>query len=206
MRLKINNSHRRSKCWFRGALQIQAVLNIALAFSATTCFANTAADGAGAGPNVTVTENGDDTVPMTNGIASSVIVKKTGPAAEESKFFAARGEYRLSVSTTLIISENEQTPNYTLKSAVRQANIATTVSHGGELTGIKPEEPFLFYWDADSQTLWWATPRRLGYCDIRNPQSGKSACHIRTEPFRASFPPRPKAFSTEMERTLKLQP
>ncbi len=126
--------------------------------------------------------------------------------ADEPRFFAARGEYRLSATTTLIISEDEQTPNYTLKSAVQQANTATTVSHGGELNGTKPGEPFLIYWDADSQTLWWATARFLGYCDIRNLQSGKSACHIRTEPFRASFPPRPKAFSTEMERTLKLQP
>ena len=139
-------------------------------------------------------------------IALIVLAFQSARVADEPRYFAARGEYRLSATTTLIISEDEQTPNYTLKSAVQQANTATTVSHGGELKGTKPGEPFLIYWDADSQTLWWATARRLGYCDIRNPQSGKSACHIRTEPFHASFPPRPKAFSTEMERTLKLQP
>ena len=40
--------------------------------------AKTAAGGIGTGPNVTVTDNGDDTVTMANGIASIVIVKKTG--------------------------------------------------------------------------------------------------------------------------------
>jgi len=40
--------------------------------------AKSAPDGAGAGPNVTVTDNGDDTVTLANGIASIVIVKKTG--------------------------------------------------------------------------------------------------------------------------------
>ena len=135
-----------------------------------------------------------------------VLAFQSARAADEPKFFAARGEYRLSATTTLTISEEEQTPRYTLKSTVQQANTATTVSHGGELNGTKPGEPFLTYWDADSQTLWWATARRLGYCDIHNPQSAKSAGHIRTEPFQASFPARPKAFITEMERTLKLQP
>src|SRR3982750_493492 len=40
--------------------------------------ANSARDGTGAGPNVTVADNGDGTVTMTNGIASVVMVKKTG--------------------------------------------------------------------------------------------------------------------------------
>ena len=135
-----------------------------------------------------------------------VLAFQSARAADEPTFFAARGEYRLSATTTLIISEEEQTPHYTLKSTVQQTNTATTVSHGGELTGTKPGEPFLTYWDADSQILWWATSGRLGYCDIRIPQSAKSASHIRTEPFHASFPARPKSFITEMERTLKLQP
>ena len=54
------------------------VVSLAVAFSPATTSANTAADGTGAGPNVTVTNNGDDTVTMANGIASIVIVKKTG--------------------------------------------------------------------------------------------------------------------------------
>ena len=86
-------------------------------------------------------------------------------AADKPNFFAARGEYRLSATTTLIISEEEQTPHYTLKSAVQRANTATAVSHGATLDGTKTGEPFIFYWDADSQVLWWATQRRLGYCD-----------------------------------------
>ncbi len=53
-------------------------LSLAMAFSAATAPANTAADGTGTAPNVTVTDNGDGTVTMANGIASIVIVKKTG--------------------------------------------------------------------------------------------------------------------------------
>src|SRR3954466_14908360 len=53
-------------------------LSLAMTSSLATASANTAADGTGAGPNVTVRDNGDDTVTMANGIASIVIVKKTG--------------------------------------------------------------------------------------------------------------------------------
>lgn len=55
-----------------------AAFSLAMAISAAGASANTAADGVGAGPNVTVTDNGDDTVTMSNGIASIVLVKKTG--------------------------------------------------------------------------------------------------------------------------------
>jgi rhamnogalacturonan endolyase len=51
---------------------------IALSFSPDLVSANLPGGGTGAGPNVTVTDNGDDTVTMANGIASIVIVKKTG--------------------------------------------------------------------------------------------------------------------------------
>jgi len=51
---------------------------LALSFSPRLAFANTTADGTGAGPNVTVTDNGDETVTMANGIVSIVVVKKTG--------------------------------------------------------------------------------------------------------------------------------
>ena len=57
---------------------LHILLNLALIFGPDMAAANTAADGTGAGPDVTVTDNGDETVTMTNGIASIVIVKKTG--------------------------------------------------------------------------------------------------------------------------------
>ncbi|MEA3207451.1 MAG: rhamnogalacturonan endolyase [Chthoniobacter sp.] len=69
-----NHSLFHSHCY---AFQLVS-LSLAMAFSPATASANSAADGTGAGPNVTVTDNGDDTVTMTNGIASIVIVKRTG--------------------------------------------------------------------------------------------------------------------------------
>ncbi len=129
-------------------------------------------------------------------------------AADKPTFFAARGTYRLSATTTLIVSEEEQTPHYSLKSEVQQNNTGTTVSHGGELTGAKTGESFLIYWDTDSQTLWWATARRLGYCDIRTPQSARSSSHDRATPFKDydKFPTRPAAFMTELEHSLPIRP
>jgi hypothetical protein len=64
----------RRKCFLRWV----CILVIAIWVRPERAAANTAADGTGAGPNVTVTDNGDDTVTMANGIASIVIVKKSG--------------------------------------------------------------------------------------------------------------------------------
>jgi len=62
----------------QGSLLLLILLAMALAAGPARSAANTAPDGTGAGPNVTVTDNGDDTVTMANGIAAIVIVKKTG--------------------------------------------------------------------------------------------------------------------------------
>ena len=139
-------------------------------------------------------------------IAFIIVAFRCAHAADKPTFFAARGEYRLSATTILTISEEEQTPHYALKSEVQQNNTATTVFHSGKLTG--SSESFLIYWDADSQTLWWATPRRLGYCDIRSPQSARSSAHDRATPFHDydKFPTRPAVFMAEIERSLPIQP
>ena len=50
---------------------------LALLFVPATAAANRPGGGTGAGPDVTVTDNGDGTVTMANGIVSIVIVKKT---------------------------------------------------------------------------------------------------------------------------------
>ena len=126
--------------------------------------------------------------------------------ADEPKFFAARGEYPLASTTTLIVSDIEQLPHFTLRSVVQQAGTPTTVSHGGELSGARQGEPYLIYWHADTQTLWWATRRRIGYCDIHNPQSAKSAEQDRAQPIRNTFPKRPKAFDERVGTQLSLQP
>ena len=60
-------------------IKFTLVLSLAFVFcSSIASGANISGGGKGAGPDVTVKDNGDDTVTMSNGIASIVIVKKTG--------------------------------------------------------------------------------------------------------------------------------
>ena len=54
------------------------LLVLALGFAPLGAFANIPGGGTGAGPDVTVSDNGDGTVTMKNGIVSIVIVKSTG--------------------------------------------------------------------------------------------------------------------------------
>ena len=91
--------------WHQGWCSLLALPAIAFWLSLTTASANTAADGTAPGPDVTVTDNGDDTVTMANGIASIVIVKKTGrlnsvaytynneTATKTSETLSAKGQY-----------------------------------------------------------------------------------------------------------------
>ena len=55
-----------------------ALLVIALSLTPHRAFANIPGGGTGSGPNVTVTDKGDGTVTMANGLVSIVIVKRTG--------------------------------------------------------------------------------------------------------------------------------
>jgi rhamnogalacturonan endolyase len=112
------------------------VLKIALAFSATTCLANNAADGTGAGPNVTVTENGDDTVTMANGIASIVIVKKTGRLNSVTYTYNNDGTTR----TTETLSGKGQYyyGGFSLGNGVFQYSLAADpASNGGNLADVE---------------------------------------------------------------------
>lgn len=136
MKMKINNSHRRSKCWRGGGLPIQAVLKMALAFSATICFAKTAADGTGAGPNVKVADNGDDTVTMTNGIASIVIVKKTGRLNAVTYTYNQDGKTR--TVETLKDKGQYYYGGFSLGNGVFEYSLAADpASNGGNLADVK---------------------------------------------------------------------
>ena len=81
------------------------ILIVMLSLSSRIALANMPGGGNGTGPNVTVTDNGDNTVTMANGIISIVIVKSTGRLnsvtythknsgrAETSEVLQGRGQY-----------------------------------------------------------------------------------------------------------------
>lgn len=124
-------------------------------------------------------------------------------ASDEPKFFAARGSYAVSPEITLVVSNDPETkfPKYML-------NYKSGGGNGQEISTAKPADPFLIYWDRGTQTLWWATSVRVGYCDVSKRSSARSSSHDRAKAFHDydKFPPRPVVFLTEMERTLPAQP
>lgn len=131
------------------------------------------------------------------------VVFQFARAAEEPKFFAAKGQYVLSPEITLVITDNAES-----RLAQYMLNYTSGGGSGQEITAAKPGDPFLIYWDRDTQTLWWATSVRIGYCDISKQLSARSSSHDRSKAFSDSdeFPPRPAVFITEVERTLHVQP
>ncbi len=68
----------RGESWIKKLLTRCVIISIGFAFVTCDALSNVAGGGTGSGPNVTVTDNNDGTVTLANGIASIVIVKKTG--------------------------------------------------------------------------------------------------------------------------------
>ncbi|MDQ2730455.1 MAG: polysaccharide lyase family protein, partial [Armatimonadota bacterium] len=93
------------KGWHKGLLAALILLVLALPLSSEAASANIPGGGTGRGPDVTVTENGDGTVTMSNGLVSIVIVKTTGRldavsythknsgTAQTSEVLLGRGQY-----------------------------------------------------------------------------------------------------------------
>ena len=112
------------------------LLSIALSFSPEIASGKTAADGTGAGPDVTVTDNGDDTVTMTNGIASIVIVKKTGRLNSVTYTYDNDGAPK--TSETLSGKGQYYYGGFSLGSGVYEYSLATDpASNGGNLADVK---------------------------------------------------------------------
>ena len=64
--------------WRAASLRLLISLHMAVFLTPSSATANIPGGGAGSGPAVTVTDNGDGTVTLANGIASILIVKRTG--------------------------------------------------------------------------------------------------------------------------------
>lgn len=111
-------------------------LGIALSCSPDLASARTAADGTGAGPDVTVADNGDDTVTVTNGIASIVIVKKTGRLNSVTYTYHHDGTPK--TSETLSGKGQYYYGGFSLGSGVYEYSLATDpASNGGTLADVK---------------------------------------------------------------------
>ncbi len=136
MKINSNPSHRQSSSRRKACLQFQIALNIVIAFSATFSFAGAAAHGADQSPNVTVTENGDDTVTMTNGIASIAIVKKTGRLNSVAYTFTNDGTAK--TCETLISKGGYYYGGFSLGNGIFDYSLATDpASNGGNLADVK---------------------------------------------------------------------
>ncbi len=113
-----------------------ALLSVATVVCSNLGFANTAADGSGAGPDVTVTDNGDDTVTMSNGIASIVIVKKTGRLNSVSYTYTHDGTTK--TCETLQGKGQYYYGGFSLGNGIFEYSLATDpASVGGNLADVK---------------------------------------------------------------------
>ena len=111
------------------------LLAIGFLISSTSGLSNVAADGTGPGPNVTVTDNGD-TVTMANGIASIVIVKKTGRL--NSVAYTYNNDGRPQTSETLSGNGQYYYGGFSLGSGVYEYSLATDpASNGGNYADAK---------------------------------------------------------------------
>ena len=89
-----------------------------------------------AGPNVTVTDNGDDTVTMANGIASIVIVKKTGRL--NSVTYTYNNDGTTKTCETLSGKGQYYYGGFSLGNGVFEYSLATDpASNGGNLADVK---------------------------------------------------------------------
>ena len=113
------------------------LLSIALSFSPEIASGKNAADGTGAGPDVTVKDNGDDTVTMTNGIVSIVIVKKTGRLNSVTYTYDNDGGAP-KTSETLSGKGQYYYGGFSLGSGVYEYSLATDpANNGGNLADVK---------------------------------------------------------------------
>jgi rhamnogalacturonan endolyase len=109
---------------------------LAMAFSPATASENTAADGTGTGPDVTVTDNGDDTVTMSNGIASIVIVKRTGRL--NSVAYTMNNDGRSKTCETLSGKGQYYYGGFSLGNGIFEYSLATDpASNRGNLADVK---------------------------------------------------------------------
>ncbi len=112
------------------------LLSVGILFSPTITCANTTADGTGTEPNVTVTDNGDDTVTMANGIASIVIVKQTGRLNSVAYTYNSEGTTK--TCETLSGKGQYYYGGFSLGNGVFEYSLATDpTSNGGNLADVK---------------------------------------------------------------------
>ena len=129
-------------------------------------------------------------------ILFAVLMPFAGQAAE-TIFFSQEGKYALPSGTTLTISQDEL--------GHQDVRAVLAFAGGGNsaetLNSVKPSDPFLVYWDAATQTLWWGSARSAGYLDVQQPGSPVRGVRARTAPAQADYPFRsvPAMFASELD-------
>jgi rhamnogalacturonan endolyase len=128
----MNKNHSWRKRW----IPLLILLNFVLLASLNFASANIAGGGTGRGANVTVTDNGDDTLTMSNGIASIVIVKKTGRLNSLAYTYEYDGKPR--TCETLKGKGQYYYGGFSLGNGVFEYTLAADpASNGGDLADVK---------------------------------------------------------------------
>ena len=132
-------------------------------------------------------------------LALLMLASPWAQADEPPVFYKAVGEYHLPDKMTLTIASEKGELAYTLKTGLTEGRTFI----GGGMSHAKVGEPFLIFWEASNQTLWWATRPQIGYLHISGTNSSSSATFA--DPARVDRPI-PKAFLSEVEHTLRTKP
>jgi hypothetical protein len=132
----------------------------------------------------------------------SAIVLSTSAAAPAPSIISSTGTYSLTPVVILVV--NQADSGDALAFSLNE-------SGGGGLTrnipDTKPGDPFVFYWDNQGVTLWWATPAHYGFCRIDHPHTYSSSTHRRSELLHDydQFPQLPVPFKSAMEKSVPVR-
>jgi rhamnogalacturonan endolyase len=117
-------------------LSVPILLGLVLFLGGNNVFANIAGGGTGSGPDVTVTDNGDDTVTLANGIVSIVIVKDTARLNSLSYTYNNNGTSK--TSEILLNHGQYYYGGFMLGSGTYEYSLATDpASNGGNYADVK---------------------------------------------------------------------
>jgi len=109
----------------------------------------------------------------------------TASASDPENVFTKLGTYTLTPNTELRLSlDDHKEVTYAVTTSDSHSKIthkSSTQNHSGK--------PFIFFWDTDSQHLWWATRDRLSFTDFRQPSSTHSAVYDRSGGFQLTTLP-----------------
>ncbi len=124
-------------------------------------------------------------------------------AAPSPEFITHLGTYPLSHDTTLLLAKGDSgTIELTLRGVVSLPDGKGTYTPStGCVTACALTQPYVFYWDVATGTLWWAAPSQIGFIDYHTPNSTKSGtCTFEQGTKLSGLPPE---FATKIREVFK---